>query len=109
MINNIAQKADPSVDLPPVDDVANAMSYYANRVCRDLKRIYLLSDNKINVEYVMSIVAAYEALLLDDPEAAPDRTPEDILRDDVLPYIASMELTVEENSDGFEVTDKPQH
>lgn len=83
-------------------DVPKQVASSLDKVCVELGKVYKYLDGKPNVEYLLSLVGAYHIMKLDGSEL-PDRTPEDIIREDLVPFFNSVEYEVMTNEEGYDV------
>jgi len=100
VVNLISQKVGDNTRVAK-KDVAKQVSDSLERACKELGKVYKYTDGKANVEFLLSLVGSYLIIKLDGEE--PDRTPEDMLRDDILPFIATMDLEVTHKEEGYDV------
>lgn len=86
------------------DDLPKALEYYGARIGRDLGRLHKLTDGKITVGFIVEMATFYEHLELTDPENIPSKTPAEIFKEDLIPYMESSELIVEAINDDDSIT-----
>lgn len=78
----------------PVDDLPKALEYYGARIGRDLGRLHKLTEGKITIGFIVEVATMFEHLSA-DPEGVPERTPYEIFKEDLIPYMESLEVTKE--------------
>lgn len=88
-------------EVPQVDDLPKALEYYGSRIGRDLGILYELTKGKITIGFIVEVATMFEHLSK-DPDGAPTRTPEEIFKEDLLPYMNS-QLETQEVGDDFDV------
>jgi hypothetical protein len=94
-------------DLPQVDDLPKALEFYGARIGRDLGRLHELTGGKITIGFIVETASIYEHITQTEPEDIPERSPKDIFEKDLLPYMESLEVTVEEIADDEVATNPP--
>lgn len=90
IVNLIANKVGEDVRVCR-NDVPRQVVQSLDRVCLELGKVYKYLDGKPNVEFLLGMVGSYNMIKLNGEEL-PDRTPEEILREDLVPFFNSSEF-----------------
>lgn len=101
LVNSIATSCKANYTFDWDIEEADEITILLSEVCGKLARVHEIAP-KANVEFLLQLVGAYEIILTQGKDK-PDKTPYQIIKEDILPYLDSVEESVEHNEEGFEV------